>query len=78
MSFVQVERGKPVTTENEDMQEATKIEKKQELDDFQEQLEAAKKSSSDRTKKADDLTTRFRELRRKNHFRIMLEEVFNE
>lgn len=58
-----------MTTENED---------KKELTDFQEQLEAAKKSSSDRNKKADDLTTRFRELRRKNHFRIMLEEVFNE
>ncbi len=58
-----------MTTDNENSQE---------LDDFQKQLAEAKQSSKDRNKKADDLTTRFRELRRKNHFRIMLEEVFNE
>ncbi len=58
-----------MTTENEN---------RQELDEFQEKLEEARKSSVDRNKKADDLTTRFRELRRKNHFRLMLEEVFNE
>jgi hypothetical protein len=58
-----------MTTENEN---------RQELDEFQEKLEEAKRSSDDRNKKADDLTTRFRELRRKNHFRLMLEEVFNE
>ena len=57
---------------------STEYEDKKELNEFQEQLEAAQKSSEDRNKKADDLTTRFRELRRKNHFRIMLEEVFNE
>lgn len=49
-----------------------------ELDDLQRQLDAARAASSVRSEKVDDLTTRFRELRRKNHFRLMLEELFNE
>ena len=38
--------------------------------------DAAKAASSARSEKVDDLTIRFRELRRKNHFRLMLEELF--
>lgn len=49
-----------------------------ELAAAQDELEAAKKSSSARGEKVDDLTTRFRELRRRNHFRLMLEEIFND
>jgi hypothetical protein len=48
-----------------------------ELDELQEQLDAARAASTARSEKVDDLTTRFRELRRKNHFRLMLEELFN-
>ena len=47
-----------------------------ELDEVQHQLDAAKAASSARSEKVDDLTIRFRELRRKNHFRLMLEELF--
>jgi len=49
-----------------------------ELDNIQDKLEQAKKSTSARSEKVDDLTSRFRELRRKNHFRLMLEEIFHE
>lgn len=49
-----------------------------ELNAIQTKLDAAKKSSTARGEKVDDLTSRFRELRRKNHFRLMLEEIFNE
>jgi len=49
-----------------------------ELDAVQEEIAAARKSTSDRYEKVDDLTSRFRELRRKNHFRLMLEELFSE
>ena len=44
----------------------------------QRQLDAAQRSSNARGIKVDDLTSRFRELRRRNHFRLMLEEIFNE
>lgn len=49
-----------------------------ELDDIQDRIDKAKQSTSDRSEKVDDLTSRFRELRRKNHFRLMLEEIFHE
>jgi hypothetical protein len=49
-----------------------------ELDEFQEKLDQAKEKTDKRAEKTDDLTTRFRELRRQNHFRLMLEEVFHE
>ncbi len=49
-----------------------------ELNAVQHQLDEAKKSSTNRNEKVDDLTSRFRELRRQNHFRLMLEELFNE
>ncbi len=49
-----------------------------ELNAVQAQLDKAKKSSTNRNEKVDDLTSRFRELRRQNHFRLMLEELFNE
>lgn len=49
-----------------------------ELTAVQEEIDAAKESTSARYVKVDDLTSRFRELRRKNHFRLMLEELFNE
>jgi hypothetical protein len=49
-----------------------------ELDSLQEELDAARAASTQRSEKVDDLTTRFRELRRKNHFRLMLEELFND
>ena len=49
-----------------------------ELSAVQHELDEAKKSTSARFEKVDDLTGRFRELRRKNHFRLMLEELFNE
>jgi hypothetical protein len=48
------------------------------LDDVQRELDEAKAASSARSEKVDDLTIRFRELRRKNHFRLMLEELFND
>ncbi len=53
-------------------------EDKKELDDFEAELAKVRKQTSDRSDKVDDLTSRFRELRRKNHFRLMLEEIFNE
>lgn len=49
-----------------------------ELNAVQDELDKAKKTSNARDEKVDDLTTRFRELRRRNHFRLMLEEIFNE
>lgn len=49
-----------------------------ELTAVQEEIDAAKASTSARYEKVDDLTSRFRELRRKNHFRLMLEDLFNE
>jgi len=51
---------------------------KQDLDNIQEKIDQARQESSDRSEKVDDLTSRFRELRRRNHFRLMLEEIFNE
>lgn len=51
---------------------------KQELAEAQDRLDAAKKSSKERGEKVDDLTSRFREIRRRNHFRLMLEDIFNE
>jgi hypothetical protein len=51
---------------------------KNELEAVQKEIAAARQSTSDRFEKVDDLTSRFRELRRKNHFRLMLEELFNE
>lgn len=53
-------------------------EEQQELDDFDKRLETARKHTMNRSDKVDDLTSRFRVLRRKNHFRLMLEEVFHE
>jgi len=50
----------------------------EDLDEIQHRIEQAKKSTSERSEKVDDLTSRFRELRRKNHFRLMLEEIFND
>jgi predicted nucleic acid-binding Zn-ribbon protein len=49
-----------------------------ELNAVQHELDKAKQSTDARSDKVDDLTSRFRELRRKNHFRLMLEELFNE
>jgi hypothetical protein len=48
------------------------------LNEIEYRIEQAKKSTTDRSEKVDDLTSRFRELRRKNHFRLMLEEIFND
>lgn len=59
-----------MATRNED--------EERELTAIQTKLDAAKKSSNARGEKVDDLTSRFRELRRRNHFRLMLEEIFNE
>jgi hypothetical protein len=53
-------------------------EEQRELDTAQAQLDKAKASTDKRSEKVDDLTTRLRELRRKNHFRLMLEEIFYE
>ena len=49
-----------------------------ELNAVQNEIDEAKKSTDERFEKVDDLTSRFRELRRKNHFRLMLEELFND
>lgn len=49
-----------------------------ELDNLQEELDAVRAALTQRSEKVDDLTIRFRELRRKNHFRLMLEELFND
>lgn len=51
---------------------------RQELRQIQEKLDEARAASEARSQKVDDLTIRFRELRRKNHFRLMLEDLFNE
>lgn len=48
-----------------------------ELKEVQNELDEAKKSTDERFEKVDDLTSRFRELRRKNHFRLMLEDLFS-
>jgi hypothetical protein len=50
---------------------------KRELEAVQNELDKAKKSTEARFEKVDDLTSRFRELRRKNHFRLMLEDLFS-
>ncbi len=52
--------------------------REEELKEIQNRLDAAKKSSTDRGERVDDLRDRFRELRRRNHFRMMLEEIFTE
>jgi capsule polysaccharide export protein KpsE/RkpR len=49
-----------------------------ELNAVQAEIDAAKAASDERSKKVEDLTTRFRVLRKKNHFRLMLEELFND
>lgn len=49
-----------------------------ELEIMQRTLDDAKKRSDVRSEKVEELTSRFRELRRKNHFRLMLEELFND
>jgi hypothetical protein len=49
-----------------------------ELNAVQKELDDAKTATSQRFEKVDDLTVRFRELRRKDHFRLMLEDLFNE
>jgi hypothetical protein len=48
------------------------------LEKLQKDLEAAREASVVRSEKVVDLTSRFRELRNKNHFRLMLEELFND
>jgi hypothetical protein len=53
-------------------------ENQKELEDFEAELAKVRKQTSDRSDKVDDLTSRFRELRRRNHFRLMLEEVFHD
>ena len=50
----------------------------QDLDKVEERIEKARKSTSARSEVVDDLNSRLRELRRKNHFRLMLEEIFND
>ena len=50
----------------------------EELDELQTRIDQARESTSARSEKVDDLTSRFKELRRKNHFRLMLEEIFND
>lgn len=57
---------------------ATHEQDDKELDQMQQRIDAAKRSSENRSDKVDDLTSRFRELRRKNHFRLMLEEIFHD
>jgi hypothetical protein len=57
---------------------ATHEQDDKELDQIQQRIDAAKQSSESRSDRVDDLTTRFRELRRKNHFRLMLEEIFHD
>lgn len=49
-----------------------------ELKSIQKEIDVAKQRTKDRSVKVDDLTTRFRELRRRNHFRLMLEEIFHD
>lgn len=52
--------------------------REEDLNQVEKQINAARKSTSARSEKVDDLNTRLRELRRKNHFRLMLEEIFND
>lgn len=47
------------------------------LNEVEKKIASAKKSTSARSEKVDDLNSRLKELRRKNHFRLMLEEIFN-
>jgi hypothetical protein len=61
-----------------DMSASYNPDEQKELKAVQDQLDAAKKSSDNRNDKVDDLTSRFRELRRQNHFRLMLEELFSD
>lgn len=49
-----------------------------ELDAIQRELDQAKVASNERSEKVENLTMRFKELRRKNHFRLMLEELFKD
>jgi hypothetical protein len=49
-----------------------------ELDEVQKELDQARAASDRRSVKVDDITSRFRELMRKKHFRLMLEELFND
>lgn len=49
-----------------------------ELEQVQDELDQARAAYEARSERVVDLTIRFRELRRKNHFRIMLEDLFNE
>lgn len=48
------------------------------LDAVEKQIAKAKNSTNARSVKVDDLNTRLKELRRKNHFRLMLEEIFSD
>jgi hypothetical protein len=52
--------------------------KREELDQVEKEIAEARRSTSDRSDKVDDLSIRLRELRRRNHFRLMLEEIFSE
>lgn len=51
---------------------------KKELEDFDKNLESIRQQTSDRSDRVDDLSTRFRTLRKRNNFRLMLEEIFHE
>lgn len=57
---------------------ATQEDDRKDLEKVDKEINEARKSTSARAGKVDDLNTRLRELRRKNHFRLMLEEVFND
>lgn len=52
--------------------------REEDLDAVEQQINKARQSTTARSEKVDDLNTRLRELRRKNHFRLMLEEIFND
>lgn len=52
--------------------------KREDLDQVEKEIAEARKLTSDRSEKVDDLSVRLRELRRRNHFRLMLEEIFSE
>lgn len=48
-----------------------------EIEDVRQSVDEATKTAKDRAAKVEELTSRFKELRRKNNFRLMLEEIFN-
>jgi hypothetical protein len=48
------------------------------LDQVEKVIAEAKKSTTARSEKVDDLSSRLRVLRHRNHFRLMLEEIFND